>query len=153
MSTSSFLVPRSIAIGAATLLASLLLAPGCSEPRSCYEGDFVACTCDDGRAGFAACDAANDALGTCGSCGVVPGAITGSGGGSGGGGAGGGGGGAGGAALLGFMETCVQDEDCESGLCHVYNAKGPKCTLPCQVDADCPVPSPGCNMMGVCKAP
>ena len=71
----------------------------------------------------------------------------------GGGGGAGAGAAGGGAALLGFMETCVQDEDCESGLCHVYNAKGPKCTLACQVDADCPSPSPGCNNMGVCKAP
>lgn len=137
------------------------MALGCAEKRTCYAGDFEACTCDDGRAGYAACDAEKDVYGACGSCGAVPGLASGSGGsGSGSSASGGGGsGGAGGASVttssakLGFMETCVNDEDCESGMCHVYNAKGPKCTLPCTSAADCPPPSPGCNNMGVCKAP
>jgi len=137
------------------ILGALLLAGACSEPRTCYEGDFVACACDDGRSGFAACDAQSDAFGACGYCGTVPGALTGSGatGGAGGSGGAGGGGGTGGTELLGFMETCTTNAECESGLCHTYNAKGMKCTIPCQVDGDCPLPSPGCNMMGVCKAP
>lgn len=137
------------------LVSVLGLAGGCAAPRVCYEGDFVACTCDDGRAGFAACDAERDAFGECGSCGLVPGATFGAStaGGAGAGGAGAGGSGGGGGALLGFMETCAANEDCASGVCHTYNAKGPKCTIPCQVDGDCPLPSPGCNNMGVCKAP
>ena len=136
-------------------LVSMALFPsgGCSSPSTCYEGDFIACECDDGRRGYAACDVAADRYGACGSCGAaLPGgsAVP-----TGGGGAAptGGAGGTGGAALLGFMETCTEDEECESGLCHNYNAKGPKCTIPCQSDGDCPLPSPGCNNMGVCKAP
>ena len=132
-----------------------LVVGACEEKPVCYEGDQQACTCDDGQCGFAACDVGADAYGACGSCGQVPkpaGTTTvaceeipa----------AGGGGGGAGGApALLAFMETCSKDEECETGLCHTFNAKGPKCSMPCQSDGDCPSPSPGCNMMGVCKAP
>ncbi len=136
------------------LLAAVLLAGACSEQPACYAGDFRACTCADGRRGFAACDAAADAYGACASCGLVPGATwtASSGGGAGSGGAGG----AGGATTttkLGFMETCAVDEDCESGICHVYTAKGPRCTLHCQTAADCPPPSVGCNNMGFCKAP
>lgn len=143
-------------------LALASVTGACASSRTCYSGDFEACTCADGRAGFAACDAGGEAYGACGSCGEVPG-LAGSGasggGGSGGGTSGGGGAGGGTASLttstekLGFLETCTMDEDCESGICHVYAAKGPKCTLTCQTAADCPPPSPGCNNMGVCKAP
>jgi hypothetical protein len=135
------------------LLATLFFSGACAERRTCYEGDFIACTCDDGRAGFAACDVAADEHSACGSCGEVPGAPFTSSGGAGGSGGSGGAGGAGGSALLGFLETCTKDEECETGLCHTFNAKGPKCSQPCQADADCPPPSPGCNMMGICKAP
>lgn len=140
------------ALSSALLVAALAsIASGCAEPRACYSGDLVACTCDDGRSGFAPCDVASDAFGACGSCGVVPGLVTSA---SGGGGASSGGGSGGGATTkLGFLETCADDADCESGICHVFNAKGPKCTLACQSAADCPPPSPGCNNMGVCKAP
>ena len=134
------------------LVAAVLLASGCSERRICYEGDLIACTCDDGRDGFATCDAPNNTYGACGFCGEVPGAswtATAEGGSGGAGGAGG----AGGGGLLGFMETCAKNEECETGLCHTVNAKGPKCSLPCTVDNDCPPPSPGCNNQGVCKAP
>ena len=155
-----------LAIGAWGRLLVILgvvavVAIGCAERHACYAGDFEACTCDDGRRGYAACDVEKDVYGACGSCGEVPG-LTSDGSGaasSGGGGAGGASGGSGGAsattssAKLGFMETCAKDEDCESGLCHVFNAKGPKCTVLCTTDADCPPPSPGCNNMGVCKAP
>lgn len=128
------------------LLLAVLLAAGCSPQRTCYEGDFVACTCDDGKPGYAACDVASDSFGACGHCGAVPSATTAA-------CEGGAGGGGGSDGLLGFMETCTEDQECETGLCHKYNAKGPKCTIPCQADGDCPCPSPGCNMMGVCKAP
>jgi len=140
-------------------LSLAILAGACAEKRACYSGDFEACTCADGRAGFAACDVEGDAYGACGSCGEVPG-LTGSAASGGGGSGGGTSGGTGGSqnlttssSKLGFLETCTVDEDCESGICHVYTAKGPKCTLACQTASDCPPPSPGCNNMGVCKAP
>lgn len=142
------------ALPAASLLAVAQLA-GCEAAPVCYEGDFIACECADGRRGFAACDRSKDAYGACGYCGAVPGA-GGTESAAGSGGAGGGSsssGSSGGSALLGFMETCSSNEECESGLCHNFNAKGPKCTQPCSTDADCPDPVIGCNNMGVCKAP
>jgi len=62
-------------------------------------------------------------------------------------------GGAGGAPKKGFLEDCTLDEECETGLCQNFPSKGPKCSQLCSSPADCPPPSPGCNMMGVCKAP
>lgn len=151
-------VPRSAVLRSAArfVLASAiaLVAAACGEDRACYEGDFQSCTCEEGKAGFAACDVANDAYGACGYCGTVPGSAAAAGGTGGTGGAGGsGGGGSGGGALLGFLETCSKDEECETKLCYTFNAKGPKCTTHCQTDGECPAPSPGCNNMGVCKAP
>jgi hypothetical protein len=118
---------------------------GCDvvDPRACLPGDFEHCACDDGRDGFSQCDAEGSAYGPCGRCGES--AFGGSGPGGSGSGAGGG--------LVGFLEPCEEDADCETGLCHPFNAKGPRCTRPCEGDADCESPSPGCNMMGVCKAP
>ncbi len=140
----------------------VLVLLGCeSDERACYPGDFVACACDDGRDGYARCDAEGAAYGACGYCGTTPGLdassgstvdSTGASGGSGGAGTGGAGG-AGGAALLPFMSSCEVDEQCETGLCYPFNAKGPHCTQACDGPEDCPAPSPGCNLMGVCKVP
>jgi len=60
-----------------------------------------------------------------------------------------------GADLLPFMSECTlgADDACETGICFDFNTKGPHCTHACEVDADCEDPSPGCNGMGVCKAP
>jgi hypothetical protein len=58
-----------------------------------------------------------------------------------------------GAGTLGFMEACATDEQCTTGLCYPFNARGPHCSHPCTVDGDCEAPSPGCNGMGVCKVP
>ena len=138
------------------LALAALLSGACDEAPACYEGDQQACTCDDGTCGFAACDVAANGFGACGSCGLVPtpaGSTTLACGEPEGGGDGGAGGAGGAPPLLGFLETCEGDEQCETGLCHTFNAKGPKCSMPCQNDGDCPSPSPGCNMMGVCKAP
>jgi hypothetical protein len=63
-----------------------------------------------------------------------------------------------------FLETCNEDLDCEPNTasdagvsCQVYTAKNAKlCTHSCTAAtaaADCPAPSPGCNNMGVCRAP
>ena len=51
----------------------------------------------------------------------------------------------------GFLTTCSDDVDCESNLCFAFNAYGPHCSTPCSKTTDCPAPSPGCSMMGVCK--
>jgi len=67
------------------------------------------------------------------------------------GGSAGGSGGSGG--LLGYLEPCTTDDQCESGLCFPFVSKGPHCTLPCTTDAECPAPSPGCGGMNVCRPP
>lgn len=56
---------------------------------------------------------------------------------------------------IAFMESCSPAADqCADGLvCFSYNMKGPHCTHACAEDTDCEAPSPGCNGMGVCKAP
>ena len=58
---------------------------------------------------------------------------------------------------LQFMQACDPTNDmCDSAMnltCFSFNNKGPHCTHSCQGDSDCAAPSPGCNGMGVCKAP
>jgi hypothetical protein len=54
---------------------------------------------------------------------------------------------------LEYLEACQTNEQCQSGLCFNFNQKGPHCTKECTTAAECPAPSPGCNGMGVCKAP
>ncbi len=139
-------------------LLGVLLVSACDEKPVCYEGDQLACTCDDGQCGFAACDVGANAYGACGSCGQVPApansAVLVRGLGTEGGGNGGDGGRRRAGGLPGLPgDVLEEDEQCETGLCHTFNAKGPKCSKPCQSDGDCPDPSPGCNIMGVCKAP
>lgn len=61
------------------------------------------------------------------------------------------------AGPLGFMEECdPADDQCDSSMelfCFGFNAKGPHCTHECTSPDQCGDPSPGCNNMGVCKAP
>jgi hypothetical protein len=118
----------------AAWLMSVLTA--CEEPRECYPGDYRACACGEER-GYQRCD--EDAYAACVCDGTTPGLVDASGGGGGG--------------LLPFMSPCNQDAECETGLCFLFPAKGPYCSKPCSVPADCPPPSTGCNNMGVCKAP
>lgn len=54
---------------------------------------------------------------------------------------------------LPFMSECVDDSDCQTGLCFSFNVKGDFCTHACDMDFECEDPSPGCNGKGVCKAP
>jgi hypothetical protein len=58
---------------------------------------------------------------------------------------------------LPFLAECDPGNDqCDSSeglLCFSFNNKGPHCTHSCSVPADCESPSPGCNGMGMCKAP
>jgi len=52
-----------------------------------------------------------------------------------------------------YMAPCTSNDECETGLCFDFNAKGPHCTTTCELDLECAEPSPGCNGKGVCKAP
>jgi hypothetical protein len=54
---------------------------------------------------------------------------------------------------LPFLAACTASEQCASGLCFNFNARGLYCTHACESGAQCESPSPGCNNMNVCKAP
>lgn len=129
------------------LLWCLVLLLGCADDApACYDGEYQACTCGQAE-GYAQCDAGrygacDCASGTPGLGGAAANAVGGS-------------GGAGGSEpeQVGYMDPCDDDEQCETGLCHPFNAKGPHCSQPCSDPSDCPPPSPGCNNMGICKVP
>ncbi len=116
-----------------------LLACDDARSRACLPGDFIECRCSGGEVGYASCDDEGAGYGACEFCGSSPLAA---------GGAGGGGGG-----LLPFLSECATDDECDTGLCHPFNAKGPHCSHPCELDTDCEPPSTGCNGMGICKVP
>jgi hypothetical protein len=131
-------------------LVVVVVAAACGEPagRTCYPGDYQACTCGGGAPGYQACDAAGDGYGACDCSGTPPwvadaatdDAAT---------------GGDCDARTLGFLCPCSPSgEACASGLvCFDFPAKGAACTKTCSTASDCPAPSPGCNNMGVCKSP
>ena len=54
---------------------------------------------------------------------------------------------------LGFGASCWDNTQCASDLCFDYKARGQFCSRICSQNADCPLPSPGCNGMGVCRQP
>ncbi len=134
---------------AVSVIASIWLFVACVRGApACYDGEYLGCSCGD-TVGYMRCTESR--YGACVCDGKTPGLD---------GGAGassyattGGAGGQGGAALLPLMAPCNDDGQCETGLCYPFNAKGPHCTKPCDGDGDCPAPSPGCNNMGICKAP
>ena len=123
----------------------------CSEVDrpTCYAGDYESCSCGGGAKGFATC-AESGEYGACVCSGGVPGIDA--------------------SARdasppteaapapsnLGFLEACTANEQCASGLCQNYPARGMLCSKTCTEAtqaADCPPPSPGCTKNGVCKAP
>jgi hypothetical protein len=55
--------------------------------------------------------------------------------------------------LLGFGATCVENADCQEGVCHAFGNGGLLCTVSCVESVDCPEGSEGekCNNKGVCK--
>lgn len=132
--------------GPALALGCLLWATlvACEEdPRACYAGDYAQCACDGGALGYASCTA-DSVFGPC-VCGEgVPGVDA-----SGVDAAGDGGDAA--PPKLPFLAPCGEDEQCETGLCYPFNAKGPHCSKACSGPADCPAPSPGCSGKGICK--
>jgi hypothetical protein len=130
------------------LSCGALAAASCADSdRACYPSDWRACSCDDSAAGYQQCSVDGSAYGACDCSGMIPGLTTSAASG------GGGDGGAGGSGKLPFMAECTTDQECETGLCYPFNAKGPHCSKSCSADGDCPPPSPGCSNMGVCKAP
>ena len=131
--------------GVVALVVALVAATACrKEFATCYAGEYVACACDGGTNGFQQCNAAQDGFGACVCDGRVPGldatpeadasaeAEA--------------------AAKIGFLQPCEKNEQCETGLCFPFNARGPRCTIPCKPTDTCPPPSPGCSNNGVCKS-
>ncbi|HWL84564.1 MAG TPA: hypothetical protein VNO21_02110 [Polyangiaceae bacterium] len=130
-------------------IACLIAACTSNDQPTCYRGEYVTCACNNSQTGYAMCLADETAHGTCDCSGAIPGLE----------------GGApqqdaGGAAdandaggKLALMQPCDRDDQCETGLCFPFNAKGPHCSKRCKSDTDCPSPSTGCSNMGVCKAP
>ena len=133
------------AVSLASLAFVVAGAWACGEAFPvCYEGDRRACSCAEGASGFQTCAPELEAYGPCVCDGTTPGVD--------------------GSAptpdaapesssKIGFLEPCLTNEECETGLCHPFNAKGPRCSQPCKEPTDCPPPSTGCNNQGVCKAP
>jgi hypothetical protein len=145
---------RILCTGLAALLVVAVSACGEGNPgAACLPEDVERCSCGDGRSGFMVCDPeAGTFYGTC-NCeldaspylpeaGVEASASTDAAMGDGG---------------LMFMSPCSMapgSPPCPPGTsCDDFPAKGPHCSKPCKEATDCPSPSPGCNMMGVCKAP
>ncbi len=58
---------------------------------------------------------------------------------------------------LPLYAACSSSDQCESGICNSYPAKGGSfCVNACTPDdqaTTCPPPSTGCNHMGFCKVP
>ena len=137
-------------VGRIALLVALplgLVVPlACGEERpTCYEGDFLGCTCPNGQLGYKSCSS-EERYSVCTCDGTTPGldasfeedadadapGVS---------------------SKLPFMSTCTTNEECESGNCHLFSMQGSFCTQSCKVITDCPAPSTGCNNRGICKAP
>jgi len=144
---------------AGVVLGVLLLVVGaCGEGSGgvgCLPEDVVRCTCADGRAGYSVCDPkAGSSYGAC-DCELdaspylpVPPIEAGT------DGEGEGSASDGGLSFLSPCSTSAGAPQCPAGTsCDEFPAKGPHCSKACHVATDCPAPSPGCNMMGICKAP
>ena len=145
-------MPRTPLILAAAALGVLF---ACAADRPiCYAGDHVGCTCVGDVHGYQICNAGGEGYGACVCDGTTPGldastpstpavdaapeasAEAG--------------------AKKAFLAPCTDAEECASGLCQQFPAKGSLCSNRCTVQTagvDCPPPSPGCNPQGVCKAP
>ena len=123
---------------ASVILVGIALALGaCSQSagRPCYPGDYVACTCVDGKTGFSKCDGTGSGYGACDCTGDIGVGLDAA------------------ADASNFLVACDPANDqCGPGLmCFSFNAKGPHCSKGCSTDSDCPPPSPGCSLMKVCK--
>lgn len=136
----------------ATAIALLIVTGACGEDRPpCYRGDYVGCSCGNGRSGYQACRDAEDGYAACVCDGRTPGIDASVGDAS-----------AADASVDAPIDTgkrplfapCTTNDECESGLCFELGMGQRICTKPCTAATaatDCPAPSPGCNNKGVCR--
>ena len=47
--------------------------------------------------------------------------------------------------------SCLDNAQCQSDICFLYQVRGTFCTQRCWTNGDCPPPANGCNGMGVCR--
>ncbi len=136
-------------LGTVLVLTGVVAACSGKDATPCAPKDYAPCACPSGVPGYSQCEANGDGYGLCDCSGVspvVPVATSAP-------DAGGSDGASEEGALLGFMEACSTNEQCETGLCFPFNAKGPKCSKPCTSASDCPPPAAGCSNQNICKAP
>lgn len=53
-----------------------------------------------------------------------------------------------------FGQSCEENEDCESQICHTFGQVGDLCTVECEEDEECPEGENGeskCNKQNVCR--
>jgi len=138
-----------------TLFAIVGIAVACSPSYpACYRGEYQRCSCPNGASGYQACDVTEGAYLACTCDGTTPGVD--------------GGrdaatpdaatpdaGEAGLASGGAYMMACGLNGTCAApgGICVEFGTRGKICTKPCTQATDCPAPSPGCNMQGICRAP
>ena len=148
------------AVVVASAIALLLAVAACTEGNSataCLPEDVERCSCNDGRQGFEVCDPEAGASYSACNCDLDASPYLPEAGGpeaSDDGTEGDGNDGGGGLVFMSSCSTALGAPPCPAGTsCDDFPAKGQFCSKPCKVAMDCPAPSTGCNMMGVCKAP
>jgi hypothetical protein len=146
-------IKQKVAALAVVLLAALA-SPACqTNGARCAPGDYVACACPTRVLGFARCAPSGEEYSLCDCSGALPPGVVDLEAGAHSDGPASDDAGDATSGKLPFMSPCAKDVECETGLCFVFTAKGPRCSKGCQVDTDCPPPSPGCNLQGICKSP
>jgi hypothetical protein len=121
----------------ALLCVAVAVACGKTFPL-CKAGEFRACNCTDGSAGYQQCRDSEDDYKPCICNGGTPGLDA-------------------GVPLpkgdAGYLQPCKTGGDCQSGICGSFPSRGDKCTINCTSSDQCAAPSPGCNPQQLCRAP
>lgn len=121
--------------------------------RACLPGDYAPCTCANGAAGGALCDAIGSSYGSCDCTILLDAAIESDAANDASDASNDSGGACSGTSNLELTCPCAGDSNCASDFCFTYPSKGPHCSAHCTTDAQCPPPALGCNPQGICKVP
>jgi hypothetical protein len=141
----------------AAIAGSVMVIQSACVPdgRPCSPGDYIDCTCADGRAGGRICDDQGTGYVAACDCTILVPPLP-----------------EAGAELEAGVEAstdsglcsaptnrplfcpCTDGTQCANGICHGYATKGQLCTKACTSDTDCQPASPKCSPMAhVCAAP